>query len=168
MPWFAVQTDWFGSLAQKENEMATYGLAPAGRVNWTGYSNTLGNGAANQDATSGYVAFNGICQGDFYINQPMGLGGQVRAINQLLYTLLGAATGATATMTKKQVQHVTGAPGGAVPIETITLINRATTANDLTAFQALVQRSNGPASYPADLSGNGGGGKQTYASGSAY
>ena len=148
--------------------MATYGVGIPGRVNWTGYSNTLGNGDANTAATAGFVQFNGNCQGDFYINQPLGLGGQVKAINQLLYMLLGTAVGATATATKKQVQHVTGAPGGAVPIETITLVNRATTANDLLSMQAMFTRQNGPLTYPADLSGNGGGGKQTYASGSVY
>lgn len=149
--------------------MATYGLQTTpGRVPWTGYSNTLGAGDANVAATAGYVQFNGVSQGDFYIQQPLGLGGQVLAVAKLLYTLLGAAPGTTATVTKKQVQHVTGAPGGLVPVETITLVNRATTAADLTAFQNLFTRANGPITYPPDLSGNGGGGKQTYASGSVY
>lgn len=140
--------------------MATYGLNGTGRVPFSGYTNTLGNGAANADATSGSVQFNGITQGDFYVNQPLGLGGQVAGVLQLLYTLLGAAPGATATKTKRQVQHVQGAPGGAIPIEVITLVNRATTAADLTAFQQMFTRANGPITYPADLSGNGGGGKQ--------
>lgn len=148
--------------------MATYGLSGTGRVPFTGYSNTLGVGDAVTGSTSGYVQFNGVTQGDFYINQPLGLGGQVAGMLQLLYTLLGAAPGTTATKTKKQVQHVQGAPGGLVPVETITLVNRATTAADLAAFQALFTRQNGPVSYPVDLSGNGGGGKQTAASGSAY
>lgn len=149
--------------------MATYGIKPVpGQVAWTGYSNTLGAGPANQDATSGYVQFNGITQGDFTIQQPLGLGGQIAGVLQLLYTILGAAPGATATKTKRQVQHVTGAPGGLVPVEVITLVNRVTTAADVTAFQNLFTRANGPITYPPDLSGNGGGGKQTYASGGAY
>lgn len=149
--------------------MAVYGLTSVpGRVPFTGYSNTLGAGDATTPATSGYVQFNGVTQGDFYINQPLGLGGQVAGVLQLLYTLLGAAPGTTATKTKKQVQHVTGAPGGAVPVETVTLVNRATTAADLAAFQAMFTRQNGPASYPVDLSGNGGGGKATAAGGGMY
>jgi hypothetical protein len=43
-----------------------------------------------------------------------------------------------------------------------------TTGSDVAAITALVNRNPGPASYPADLSGNGGGGKQTAASGGAY
>jgi len=149
--------------------MATYGVGTVpGRVPFTGYTNTLGAGPANADATSGYAQFNGITQGDFTINQPLGLGGQVAGMLQLLLTILGAAPGTTATKTKKQVQHVIGAPGGAVPVETISLVNRATTAADVTAFQAMFTRLNGPITYPADVSGNGGGGKQTAASGSAY
>ena len=146
--------------------MATYGVETVpGQVAWTGYSNTLGSGPANQPATAGYVQFNGIQQGDDRIAKMLRNGAMTGALTQLLYVLLGAAAGATATKTKPQVQGQTGAPGGLQTIETITLINRASTANDLAAFQALLRRNPAPASYPADLSGNGGGGKQTYAGG---
>jgi hypothetical protein len=55
-----------------------------------------------------------------------------------------------------------------ITIETINIVNRATTAADLTAFQALISRVVQPSTYPPDISGNGGGGKQTAASGGAY
>jgi hypothetical protein len=82
--------------------------------------------------------------------------------------LLGAAVGANATQTKKQIKWEQGSPGGLISIETINIVNRNTNANDLAAFQALISRVVQPSTYPADLSGNGGGGKQTAASGGAY
>jgi len=148
--------------------MATYGFVPPGGLNFTGYTNTLGTGPANQNATAGQVYFNGLQQGDDRISKMLRNGGQTSAITQILLTLLGAAVGGTATKTKKQVQGVVGGYGGPIPIETITLVNRATTAADLAALQGLVNRVVFPASYPADLSGNGGGGKLTQASGGAY
>lgn len=152
-----------------ETVMSVYGLnATPGRIPFTGYTPTLGNGPANADATNGSVQFNGVTQGDFTIQQPLGLGGQVAGVLALLNALVGAGAGGTATKTKKQIQWQQGSPGGLIPIETITLVNRATTANDVTAFQALFNRLNGPVTYPADVSGNGGGGKMTAASGGAY
>jgi hypothetical protein len=149
--------------------MATYGLgAVPGRVPFTGYTNTMGAGAANAEATSGYVAFNGVQQGDDRIAKMLRNGGATAGVTQLLYMLLGAAAGGTAAKTKKQVQGVVGGFGGAAPIETINLINRATTPADLVAFQALLNRSVFPASYPADVSGNGGGGKQQVGVSGAY
>lgn len=146
--------------------MATYGVVTTpGQIPWTGYSNTLGNGPANQAATAGYVAFNGIQQGDDRLAKMFRNGAMTGATTQLLYMLLGAATGATATKTQVRVQGTTGAVGGLQTIETVTLVNRATNANDLAAFQALLRRIVAPPSYPADLSGNGGGGKLTYAGG---
>src|SRR5215472_14162594 len=93
--------------------MATYGVETVpGQVPWTGYSNTLGSGPANQPATAGYVQFNGIQQGDDRIAKMLRNGAMTGALTQLLYVLLGAAAGATATKTKPQVQGQTGAPGG--------------------------------------------------------
>lgn len=143
--------------------MATYGItATPGQVPFTGYTNTLGVTNANQGVTSGYVMNNGVFQHDDKIAKVLRNGAMSAGAKALWYALLGAATGGTATATKKQVQHVTGAPGGLVPIETVTLMNRATTAADLTAFQALMNRQVQPATYPPDLSGNGGGGHVAY------
>lgn len=143
--------------------MATYSLnATPAQVPFTGYTNTLGPSVANSATTVGYVYSNGIFQHDDRIAKVVRNGGGSATAKAIWYALLGAATGGTATATKKQVQGVTGSPGGLIPIETITLVNRTTTAADLTAFQALMNRVPQPASYPADLSGNGGGGHVAY------
>ena len=144
--------------------MATYGLeSTPGQVPFTGYSNTLGSGQANLGATAGYVQFNGTQQGDDRLAKMFRNGAMTSAVTQLMYALLGAAPGSNATKTQTRVQGQTGAPGGLQIIETVTLVNRNTTANDLAAFQALLRRNPAPASYPVDLSGNGGGGKQSAA-----
>lgn len=145
--------------------MATYGIGSAGHVPWTGYSNSLGVGAANADATAGYVAFNGIQQGDDRIVKMLRNGGGTIASTRILFALLGAAIGQTAAQTKKQVKWDQGSPGGLIPIETINIVNRATNANDLLAWQSLISRVVQPSSYPPDLSGNGGGGKQAVGGG---
>src|SRR5215469_13241222 len=93
-------------------KMATYGVETTpGQVPWTGYSNTLGSGAANAGSTSGYVQFNGVQQGDDRLAKMFRNGQMTAAITQLMYTLLGAAPGGTATKTYTRVQGQTGAPG---------------------------------------------------------
>ena len=148
-------------------KMATYGVeATPGQVPWTGLSNTLGSGAANSQSTAGYVQFNGVSQGDDRLAKMFRNGGQTIAqFYALMYQLLGNAPGQTATKNHYRVQGSQGSPGGLQTIETQVLVNRATTAADLAAFQALLTRVVNPPSYPADLSGNGGGGKQQYAGG---
>jgi hypothetical protein len=140
--------------------MGTYGLGTAGHIPFTGYTNTLGPGVANSDATSGYIAYNGIQQGDDRIVKMLRNGGGTIASTRILYTLLGQVVGAVAAQTKKQIRWEQGSPGGLIPIETINIVNRATNANDLSAFQSLITRVVQPSVYPPDLSGNGGGGKQ--------
>lgn len=147
-------------------KMATYGLGSSGGVPFSGngtthqsWTNTLGVGAANAGASSGYIAFNGIQQGDDRIVKMLRNGGGTAYATRILYTLLGAAVGAAAVQTKKQVKWVEGNPGGLIPIETINIVNRNTNANDLVAYQALISRVVQPSTYPPDLSGNGGGGK---------
>ena len=148
--------------------MATYGLGSVGQVSFTGYTNTLAAGSANTAGTTGYVQFNGIQQGDNRIATMLRNGGGTIASSRLLYTLLGQAPGQTAAQTKKQVKWEQGSPGGLITIETINMVNRATNAADLVAVQALLSRVVQPSTYPPDISGNGGGGKQTAASGGAY
>jgi hypothetical protein len=148
--------------------MATYGLGIPGAVQFTGYTNTLGTGPANADATTGRVYFNGVQQGDDRIAKMFRNGGMTKATTQIWLALTGAAVGGTATRSRSQVQWQQGSPGGLIPVEVVTLVNRATTANDLAAFQALLGRLVFPASYPADLSGNGGGGKQAISGAGAY
>lgn len=91
-----------------------------------------------------------------------------RAVRELMETLNGAAAGGTATDTYAQAgtnqQGPTAVgPGGARTIDTITTVNRATVAADVTALNARVVQGlflQAPTSYPVDVSGNGGGGKR--------
>jgi hypothetical protein len=152
--------------------MATYGVNPTpGQVAWTGYSNTLGYGPANTGSVSGYVAMNGVQQGDDRLAKMFRNGGMTAGTTQLLYMLLGTAVGATATKNHVWVPgpstagSAQGAPNGLITAQTYSLVNRATVANDLAAFQALLTRVVNPSVYAPDLSGNGGGGKQAVAGG---
>src|SRR4051812_45666909 len=106
--------------------MASYSLNGVGGVAFNGYNKTLGRGDANQSATSGLVYFNGITQGDERIAKMLRNGAKSLVLRRLLQTLVGAAAGATATQTKKQIQWEQGSPGGVVPVETVTLISRVT------------------------------------------
>lgn len=143
--------------------MAVYGLgATVGQVPFTGYTNTLGSTVANAGATSGYVQNNGITQGDSDVARIFRNGAATAAATQLLATLIGAVAGTTATKTKAQVRAQNGSDVGSPQIETINLVNRATTAADVTAFKALFARTVFPTTYAPDLSGNGGGGHVNY------
>ena len=148
--------------------MATYGYTPAGAVNFTGYTNVLGVGPANQASQSGQVYFNGITQGDDRIAKMLRNGGQTLTLRALLAALTGIVAGGTVTVTRKQVQGQQGAPGGLQTIETVTAMNRTTTAADVTMLNALFIRNVFPSSYVADLSGNGGGGKASIAGGGMF
>lgn len=96
---------------------------------------------------------------------------QFREINALFDALIGAAAGGTATKTYARVApavstsatvpSATGVAdlGGLVPIETVTVINRATTAADVAYLKSMfntdmLMRS---LSLQSDLSGNGAG-----------
>ena len=92
----------------------------------------------------------------------------MRAVRRIFRTLSGTATGSTATETTVRAAAPAGiteqaAFGGVRTIETVTHVNRATTAADLTSMNAFLDRhiNMAPtiANYPADLSGNGGGSK---------
>jgi hypothetical protein len=61
-----------------------------------------------------------------------------------------------------RVQHQIGAPGGLQVIETVPVLNRVTTAADVTGINALLDRTVFPNPYPSDLGGSGGGGKLQY------
>ena len=84
-----------------------------------------------------------------------------RQAQALFNALIGAATGGTATATHKRVGQPTdlsvGSSGGARGIDTVTDINRVTTAADVTALKEMVYGvKTRPITYPKDLSGNGG------------
>lgn len=144
--------------------MAVYGIdTTPGQVPWTGYSNTLGSGPANADATAGFVSRNGFGQFDKQLARIFQQGEAGKRMKALWIALTGAAAGGTATATTKWVKG-TDADTYFSPraIETITQVNRVTTAADVTAFTALLNRVVYPSTYVADLSGNGGGGKGAY------
>lgn len=96
---------------------------------------------------------------------------QFREIKELLDTLIGATAGGTAlktyarvappVATNQTVPQTTGVGdlGGNVTIETITVINRATTAADVTYLKSMFNNDMLMASLPlqSDLSGNGAG-----------
>jgi hypothetical protein len=90
-----------------------------------------------------------------------------RPLARIMIALTGAAAGGSASETRTRVDAVAanGNPlsnGGLIPIETQSLINRATTAADESLIESLLDGSFGPslvAGYPADAAGNGGGGK---------
>jgi hypothetical protein len=69
----------------------------------------------------------------------------------LIAALLGAAAGATATATRARIAHSTTELGGKRTMETQTLINRATTAQDDTDLTAQIfSYASQPTSYPVD------------------
>src|SRR5678815_418739 len=85
--------------------MANYSLSGSTQIPFTGYSNTLGSGDANQPATVGYVYKNGINQSDDAMAKLLQAGGSAKVLRALWRALTGAAAGGTATATQAQVQH---------------------------------------------------------------
>lgn len=96
---------------------------------------------------------------------------QMREIKALMFGLTGATSGANVTKTYSRVQapsgpsqatpDVTGVAdlGGLVPIETVTVINRNTDANDVTYLKSMMNNDMlmRGLSLQSDLSGNGAG-----------
>src|SRR3954449_9594698 len=118
--------------------MATYSLNNGQpNIPFTGYTNMLAAGGTDA-AANGYVYFNGITQGDERIAKALRNGGKSLVLRRLMTTLLGAAPGGVASETKKQIKWEQGSPGGLIPIESVPLVNRATTAADVTAINALM------------------------------
>lgn len=150
--------------------------APFRTVTWSGFSPTLGAAAANIVVTNGAL-FSGESNFDPKVSQLLRKR-QFRGFRRLLRTLVGAAAGSSAAENTTRVkafvagdQTTVGQLGGLVTMETVSLVppstvsgpaaTRNTTAADVTYFTALIDRLSAlaPASYPADLSGNAGGGK---------
>jgi hypothetical protein len=69
----------------------------------------------------------------------------------------------TLLATKTQItpaQHLGDAgPGGVRPVASVDIVNRAIVAADLTDVDSVLTEQRAPSTYPADASGNGGGGK---------
>jgi hypothetical protein len=85
-----------------------------------------------------------------------------RVVSELFDSLIGAATGGTALAQSRKVRGETVTPtsvgqmGGSRPYETVTHINRATTAADVTALKEMTFGVKNRPVYVRDLSGNGG------------
>lgn len=142
--------------------MATYG-PNSGKVPFTGFTPTLGESDAITPAVSGSAQFNGLTQNDGKLAALLRRNANRKWMRNLL-TLIGATAGSTATENRAQVKGIAAAGdpetgGGLVDIETVALINRATTAADVTNLKAVFNRTPAPTSYPADVAGVGGGGK---------
>lgn len=79
-------------------------------------------------------------------------------IRQILATLIGAAPGATATKTISQIDGSTAELGGKRTINSVSVINRATTAADATEviadFTTLQSRTSFGANPPANKDGS--------------
>lgn len=76
--------------------------------------------------------------------------------NELVDETVGAAAGATATVTRARVPANSAGNSGKINAETVTEINRATTAADLTAVENKFRKKKPSFAFPRDLSGNGG------------
>lgn len=80
-----------------------------------------------------------------------------RQYTALFNALIGAATGSNVTATHRRIAHVNDGGGGVRTLETVTDINRNTTAADVTSLKEVVTGVTArPIPYPKDLSGNGG------------
>lgn len=139
--------------------MAVYG-PNSGTVPFTGFTPTLGVNPTVGN-TSGTVQNNALTQQDDKIAYAFQRPGS-RATRRLLITLLGTATGSSASETRKRRQAIVAGSdplqlGGLAVIDTVYYVNRNTAAGDVTAITALLNRSPAPASYHRDVSGNGGG-----------
>ena len=141
--------------------MPDYGLNGTGKIPFTGWSQGLGNGDAVTPGTIGSIQFNGISQQDDAISKLLRHGASAARLRGLINSLLGIVPGSAAIVTKKQIRWEQGSPGGLIPIETVTILNRVTTPQDVVAIRTMMYRSAAPFNYAVDAGGNGGGGKLT-------
>lgn len=130
----------------------------------TGWSTFWGQTA------NAYQLQNGRSSNDYFAAMALGRGGQ-RGVRRIMRVLNGAAPGSNATETVARIApatpFVTNTGGGARVVETVTEVNRNTTAGDATYVNSFIldriyNMTPPIASYPVDLSGNGGGGKRGY------
>ena len=130
-----------------------------GTVPFTGFTPTLGAGSAASVATAGTVHADMLTKQDRAVSYLMRRPGS-RKQRELLLTLLGATAGSAAAETRKRIaggEALTTV--GDMTVQTIDVVNRNTTADDVTALTAMLSRAPWPSSYVNDASGNGGGGR---------
>ena len=140
-------------------------------ITWTGYSPTLGPAGANNPATTGTL-IDGSSSIEKKISQLMRKP-QYRAQRRLLRVLNGNNVGSggnaveNRTRVQARVNLTDNVQGGAIPIETVPLLGatvagRVTATADQTQLNTMIDEIVYPSSYPADASGNGGGGKNGF------
>lgn len=124
----------------------------------TGWSPLFG------DTPNAYQLLFARSSNDYHAARALGVSG-MRGIRRVMRVLNGAAPGSTATETYSRVAAATPfntlSGGGARTVETVTEVNRATTAADVTyvntnIIDRIYNMTPPIASYPPDLSGNGG------------
>lgn len=132
----------------------------------TGWS-TFWHNVAPAGQGSAYSLYGNRTANERRVDHHLGKPG-FKQYRRVMRALLGASVGGTATETVARVSAPAGLTesqllGGVRTIDTITIVDRVTTSADLTAMQAITDRTYNMApaiaSYPTDLSGNGGGGK---------
>lgn len=131
-------------------------------VAWTGYSPSLGSGTAVVGATSGALQF-GNSALPMHITRQLRRT-QSRSLMKVWRALTGAAAGSNATVNRERVKAVVAkddpsAIGGLVQMELQSVINRNTTAADVTYIDTIFDKLTAPSPYVTDASGNGGGAK---------
>jgi len=130
----------------------------------TGWSQLYG------DIPNSYQLLFGRNSNDYMAAMALGRAGQ-RGVRRIMRVLNGATAGGAAVETYARVQAaipLTANNGGGVRVvETVTVENRNTTAADVTyvntqMIDRIYNMTPPIASYPVDLSGNGGGGKRGF------
>lgn len=129
---------------------------------WTGYSPTVGANGSIVPSTSGQLQFNNSALVNRLENTLRRT--QSRALQKVWRALTGAAAGGAALATRARVTAKVAKDdpadiGGLVSIETINLVNRVTTAADVTYIDSVLDKITAPIPYAVDPSGNTGGGK---------
>jgi len=140
--------------------MTAYG-PNSGNIAFTGWTNTLQRDPNLPHSELGYVKFNGMTQADGKLSALIRKRSN-RALQRYLRTLVGATSGGVATETYKRVAADLIDVGGLRTVETVTQLSDTTNAADVTNVKAAFTRTVFPSTYPADDSGNGGGGKAAY------
>jgi len=79
-----------------------------------------------------------------------------RKYQELFDSLIGATSGGAALKRYFRIAADTGIGGGQRTVEEVTIIDRNTDADDVTALKEMMVVVSRAATYPADLSGNGG------------
>lgn len=142
------------------------GLARNGVIPFTGWTPSLGIGSPKYGSgdAAGQIQFNGQTQNDDRLaKQFRKVGLTNKVLRQMLINYIGGAVGVPGTGAGNQYKWVLGTTGDNYrslrQIEITNVTNRTMNAADQAALRGMFSRTVFPATYPRDVSGNGGGGK---------